>query len=633
MVTHQVIGTKKHSSTFADPYFHSIAATDDVDVLCSKALYLAKNGHIQEAIDTYRHLIKRTSDNVDVLYNLGLLLIQKGCYQEAISMLRECLEKVPSDVSTLNNIAQAHLNIGQLEEASIFLEKALAISPRHKNALCNLGLVKKAQNRHDQAISLFRRCIQHHPAFHLAYRLLGDACQDIGKPQDAAFFYATALKLLPDDADIISSLALALTRMGKKSEALVCYQKAIECRPGDYTLHNKYATVLEKCNRLDDARIEVNNSLKLLPNNYGAIVNLAVLEYRDANYEHAHNYLMSLDIKGKTYETAATIRQLQGLVLDKLGRYTEAFAMFRDANQFEMRSPAYQYLKGSHQSDLRNIRDMSSYLSAERIRSWRPLPYTPFTTPPVFLVGFPRSGTTLMEQVLNAHPKIITLDEQTPLQKIIKDFSLPPEKLRKLEDITQDDLKTYRESYYGLLRERTNSIGSDLLPVDKMPLNILHLPMIYRFFPEAKVIVILRHPLDCILSNFIQRFKLNLKMMNFLTLQNTAQFYDLTMSTYLKFRKALPGAVYEIKYESLIEDLQGETKKLASFLEKDWTPDMLNYHLEAARRIINTPSYIEVVKPVHRKARYRWKNYRDHLAPVIPIVKKYLDQFEYNLKA
>jgi hypothetical protein len=182
-----------------------------------------------------------------------------------------------------------------------------------------------------------------------------------------------------------------------------------------------------------------------------------------------------------------------------------------------------------------------------------------------------------------------------------------------------------------MMKERTNSFESSILRVDKMPLNILYLPLIYRFFPKAKIIVMLRHPLDCVLSNFIQRFKLNVKMMNFLTLQNTANFYHLTMGAYLHYRKVVPLAIHEIKYESLIENLETETKSLSSFLDIAWSPGMLHHQDKAAKRIINTPSYTEVVKPVHRKARYRWKNYRDQLSSAIPRVQKYIDSFGYSL--
>jgi tetratricopeptide (TPR) repeat protein len=605
--------------------------SDDPQFLNNAAMYLAKTGEIDAAIDCYRKLVAIDARHVDASNNLGHLLIRKGCFEEAASILKQYLKSYPEDLLALTNSSQAHVHLGQYQEARSALERMLSLDPKRQETWCNLGNVHCKLGHYDLAVNCYKQYIDFQPDDYRAYRSLGDAFQCIGRSDDAAQAYAYALKIQPDDPDIIASLSLALTNMGKKEQALICYQKALLCRPNDYTLQNQYATVLEKCNRLEEARAAIERSLSSHPNNFGAMVNLATIEYREGQFDIAHSLLKGLDLSGRTYEAAATIKQLEGLALDKLGRYSEAFNCFQQSNRFDRQTPTYKYLYSDYKTDLNVLSGMATRFSKNRISSWTPFKFKLTDNSPVFLVGFPRSGTTLMEQVLNAHPQIKTLDEQTPLGKIVEDFTITTSQAEQLDGLSTETIKKYRNNYFALLEKRTEMGDGDHLIIDKLPLNILYLPVIYRFFPNAKIIVALRHPLDCILSNFIQRFRLNKKMMNFLTLKNTANFYDLTMGTYLQFRQSVPLPMHEIRYEALTENLEDEAKTLAGFLNLEWSPDMMHFYQKAANRIINTPSYREVIKPIHRKAVYRWRNYRAELVPIIPIVKKYIDRFGYDL--
>jgi tetratricopeptide (TPR) repeat protein len=545
----------------------------------------------------------------------------------------------PANITTIKKLnghksqyerGRSYLQRGHFLDAYRSLQQALAEEPGHEGALSSLADVYNRLGNYDKAVDCYKRCIHFHPHNHHTHQRLGDTYQSIGRPDDAAYAYAAALRIQPNDANIIASLALALSRLGKKEQALVCYQKAISCCPDDHTLYNQYATILEKCNRLTEARSAVVQSLSHQPNNFGAIANLATIEYREGNYTEAYKLYSQLDLNGRTFEAAATIKQQEGLALDKLGRYSEAFDCFHESNQFAMQTPAYRYLQLAYEDDLKHMEQMADRFPKTRIASWGQQAIEANPVPPVFLVGFPRSGTTLMEQVLNAHPRVFTLDERSPLGLIASDFLTNADQIVKIDDLSDTSINQYRQHYFEALHKLTGCFDKDCMLIDKLPLNILYLPLIYRFFPDSKIIVALRHPLDCIISNYIQRFKLNKKMMNFLTLHTASRFYNITMGLYLSYRELVPLLMHEIKYEDLTENLKGETRNLTDFLEIEWSPAMLQYHSKATNRVINTPSYTEVIKPIHCKAVYRWKNYRRQLAPILPDVKTYIDQLGYR---
>ena len=270
----------------------------------------------------------------------------KGAEHQPIELIDKPLSpreastpKESNDPLALYDQAQFCLEKGLLQDARHALERTLSIDPEHDGALCMLGEVFNRLGNYDKALESYSQSLHLHPGNYRTYCRLGDTYQRVGRPEDAAHAFTAALKLQPDDPDIIASLALALTRLGKKEQALLCYQKAILCRPGDHTLHNQYATVLEKCNRLAEARTAIDKSLAACPQNYGAIVNLATIEYREGNYAEAHRLFKQLNLNGRTFEAAATIKQQEGLTLDKLGRYSEAFDCFQKSNQYAMQTP------------------------------------------------------------------------------------------------------------------------------------------------------------------------------------------------------------------------------------------------------------------------------------------------------
>jgi len=249
---------------------------------------------------------------------------------------------------------------------------------------------------------------------------------------------------------------------------------------------------------------------------------------------------------------------------------------------------------------------------------------------PVFLTGFPRSGTTLIDQILNSHSGIITLGERPTLTKISEDFFFSTKKPIAFAELTDMEVKRYRADYWQRVHRLTGGTEANRTVVDRMPLYFVYLPIIQRLFPEAKVMVMIRNPLDVCLSNFAQDYVLTPFMLHFLTLEGTADFYSAVMQFYLLCRSVLPLQYIQVRYEDLIEDLGGEAKRMLQFLGLEWEEGLLDYQKTAQQRLIKTPSYDQVVQPLYKKAIDRWRNYAEFLEPVIPKVASCLKEFGYK---
>jgi hypothetical protein len=167
--------------------------------------------------------------------------------------------------------------------------------------------------------------------------------------------------------------------------------------------------------------------------------------------------------------------------------------------------------------------------------------------------------------------------------------------------------------------------------IDKMPLSIILLGVIYRLFPEARILVALRHPLDVVLSCFMQRFLMNAKMYNFLTLEGTARYYVRVMELYQHCRRVVPLAYHTYRYEEVLSDFEGQVRSILSFLELPWEEGVHDYRAGASTRVFSTPSYTEVVRPLHREAIYRWKRYQGHLTGILPEVESLIEALDYEL--
>jgi hypothetical protein len=230
---------------------------------------------------------------------------------------------------------------------------------------------------------------------------------------------------------------------------------------------------------------------------------------------------------------------------------------------------------------------------------------------PIFVVGFPRSGTTLLEQLLDAHPALVSFDEQPFLQKAILQIqSWGLHYPSQLADLSQDQRQTLRAAYFARCAG-VATLSDGQRYIDKNPLNIARLPLIQALFPRANVIVVLRHPADCVLSCYQQHFRAPAFAVTMRTLTATAQMYDRVFRFYVALRPSLRLPVLEARYESFVADTPVFARDLFVFLQLPWQDSVLNFTERAKTRAISTPSYAAVTEQVNARAVAKWQRYQN----------------------
>ena len=247
---------------------------------------------------------------------------------------------------------------------------------------------------------------------------------------------------------------------------------------------------------------------------------------------------------------------------------------------------------------------------------------------PVFLIGFPRSGTTLLDNILGSHPDIITIEEKPMIANMklkLKNIA-SYENLSNLENF---EVNALRNVYFNELNRHVSCNLKEKVIIDKLPLNIVDIGLIVRVFPKAKFILSLRHPCDCVLSCFMQTFKINDAMANFLNLRDSANLYHQTMKLFEIYDEKFSLNYHIIKYEDLIIDLKKTTLSLLKSISLDWNDNLRNYQKTALSKRIKTPSYNQVTEKLYTRAKGRWENYKSEMKDVLPVLEYWIEKWRY----
>ena len=429
-----------------------------------------------------------------------------------------------------------------------------------------------------------------------------------------------------------NELGIILQRLGKQKEAVISYRKALELRPDSADAWTNLGLTLEQLHLLDDARQASESALTRAPGHYGANLLCARLDNRSGNLPKARERLEALLRQPLAPRDYAVAAMDLGHVLDKQGEPAYAFESFEAAKhawRTVLTTTAYDTVQlPTHIARLR------AWFTAERVSEWGMEPQADGLASPIFLVGFPRSGTTLMEQILESHPNLIGSLEKPLLTRLLdaapsllkRPFAYPD----SLNEISPDELRALRTGYWQLARE---TIGPEIEKrrlVDKLPLNLIELGLVNRLFPDAKIIVALRDPRDVCLSCYMQSFELNQAMVNFLDLETTTRLYAEVMGLWCHYRTVLQLDAFVYRYEDLVENVENMARKLLDFLGEEWNPTVLCFHEIAKTRYANTPSYQNVTQPIYRKAVGRWRAYNDQLAPHLSVLQPFLEEFGYK---
>lgn len=350
---------------------------------------------------------------------------------------------------------------------------------------------------------------------------------------------------------------------------------------------------------------------------YAATVFVETERYPDALEILTENFIDS----SPDTTTGRTLHFYRARALDKTGDYQAAHASFVTMNNLAGKLPG-----GGIDNELTSTYRNFPYRQLKRLSA-----DGPNEKPRAFLIGFPRSGTTLLETILDTQENICTLSETEGIDQAIEIIqSQGKEYPRDLIELSDTELQKIRNAYLGSIEKYLEPDRDYSILIDKMPLNILHIPLILSIFPEARFIFMLRHPLDVCLSCYQQDFILNNQMAFFTDLENTFFRYFDVMNTFETHRENLQLEIHTVKYEDLTRDLQGTGSRLFEFLNVEPDRQFTDFHLLNKNKLIRTPPRDQVTKPIYNSSCGRWNNYFQFIEPYIPIVQPLIDKYGYE---
>lgn len=525
--------------------------------------------------------------------SLGLVRLAEGDADGAAAAFRAALDRDPLLAQAFNNLGNAEQKAGRLSEAVASYDRALALAPDNAEALCNKGRALHGLNHLAAAADAYRAALRLRPDYTKAWRYLGDALAENGSAADAEASFREALALAPDDGETLAALAALQERAGRLEEALATAERALAAGGG----HVRAAVAAARCERR--------------------------LGRPEAGLARLRAFAgQSLDA-----ESRAHLAFELGATLDRLGAYADAYSSYCEANALSAESAQARAVDRAAMPRL--ITNLHDRFTAAWVASWTPrLP--PEGEDPVFLIGFPRSGTTLLDQILDAHPALVTMEEKPAIDTVRAAVAaMPGGYPEALATLQVADIERLRRLYFAEVARYVERPQGVRL-VDKMPLNTIDAGLIARLFPDARLLLALRHPCDVVLSGFMQAFKPNPAMVQFETLAGSAAFYASVMELWRQYERVLPLSVHRIRYEDLIADFETETRRMLGFLGLPWDAAVLAYAERAKTRAIATPSYHQVVQPIYARSVGRWHNYRFAFADVLPVLRPSIAAFGYD---
>lgn len=623
---------------------------NDISPLGQKAIEHARRGDFEQALALARQAITERPADVGLRVFIAMLHGRRGELGESVPHLREAVQRSPGDLFVRTELIRVLIGLGELEEAlglldrpglppqqslrlrSMLLHRSddvaaagelyrqlVAVDPRDFEGWNGLGLCRLATGEPRAAIQAFDRALALKPDALAVRQKWAEAYVAIGEGENA-------LAKLQVEAKSAAGATLFLTighledLLGRQEQALAALEEAVQCEAANADALGALAEKLEQQNDIPRFE-EVLGQLSGLPQPGVKLPLLkARLAYRQGEFERA----LTLAMNAPPSSDVGSRAQLIGQCLDRLGDASGAFDAFLQMNAEDARTGSD--VSSTTRRTRAELEDQRSLLTRDWIAGWHPAPRPERL--PAFLVGFPRSGTTLLDTLLMGHPDTAVAEEEPMLATIGKKLG----DLARLADLSADEIESLRNVYFDVA-ERYAPDAAKLL-IDKNPFAMGSVPIAHRLFPGAPIIFMERHPCDVVLSCFMTRFQPTGIGTNFLTLQDTALLYDQMMQLWAKAAELLPIKLHTIRYERLVDDLESELRPLATFLGLTWIPELVDHRQTAMKRsFIKTPSYAQVTEPVTKKAVGRWLRYRDQLEPVLPVLEPWIRSMGYELPA
>ncbi|MFC3579822.1 tetratricopeptide repeat-containing sulfotransferase family protein [Sphingomonas hylomeconis] len=589
----------------------ALAEGDRSEALLGLAAMLAAQGNDPAAAAGHlEQLVALRPDDRAARINLAQALLALGRFER----IEPLCAPLAGDPGVDRLVAFAVHQLGDLVRASTLYRQVLARLADDADSWANLGNVHDALGESDAAIAAFERAITLRPAdvrFHLTLAGILERA-DRGAARRKVMRDAAAAR--PEDPDVQLALGLAEAAMEDTAAAEAALRRSLAVAPERSDARLELGLLLENNNRIDDLEALIATGPQGLPE-------LALLDawvaFRRHRFDEARAIAASLP------ETLNPIRRfhLQGEAADRCGDAAAAFDAFARMNAASLAAAPVPRPGPSYRAKVVEAIDVQRAATpADRAVAM------PDGVPtPVFIVGFPRSGTTLLDTILGRLPNTHVLEEQ-PLIPNIEQRIGAPERIAALDPKA---IAAYRQDYLAGLRAIAPDAAGKRI-IDKHPLHMARMPLLNALFPQARILFVERHPYDVVLSCFFSNFRLNQAMRSFTDIEEAARTYDAVLTAWSLARETLDLHVHAVRYERLVVSSEEEMRPALSFIGADYDPAILDTAAAAKMRgHVRTASYAQVAQPIYQRSVARWERYRDQLAPVRDILAPWATRFGY----
>lgn len=570
----------------------------------------------QDAVDSlfalyasgdFGELARRTAE-LSALYPGALVLhsllaaarCELGDYEAAIESYRAALRIRPEFAKAHNGIGVAHLRLGELDAATRSFRAAVEIDPGFAGAHFNLGIVRERQADWRRAAEHYREAVRHEPRHVAAWTALG----------------------------------LALWRLGEHGSVVDAFERALALAPAHRPAQRGLLGFLEQANRHDELRAALARARAALGGTDALIaLHEGILADIDGATARSRDVLESIAFAGADAASQHDERQRRARlarICDRQGEPAAAMRHARAANELSRRIAARQGIDGRRFSAF--VENRRRYFASCEKPPWPRNDAITTDAAPVFLLGFPRSGTTLLDVMLRGHPGIDVGEETDAVAAMVGELAGPAdERLEGIGDLQAGELERVRRLYFDRLLRGIGPRKPASVLIDRFALNVVYAGEIQRVFPGARFILMLRHPADCVLSCFLQTFHETSANAHFYTLEDAADLYGRVFELWTLCRDKLDLDVIEVRYERLVADPEASCRDLLARLRIPWHAGALDHERTArARPFIKTVSYDQVIRPIYASAVERWRRYAAEMKSVLPTLAPWIERFGYR---
>jgi tetratricopeptide (TPR) repeat protein len=650
------LGTVLHAQGKADEaaasYGRALELNPDLaEVHVNVGNLLQAQGRLNEAGAQYERALTIRPECAEAFYNLGNARQAQGKLDEAAACQERALALKPDYADAHNNLGVALAALGRIADAIVHYERALELNPKQPNVHNNLGAALTAQNRFAEGIGHHERALELNPCDAIAHCNMGIALMAQGRIAEGMVHYRRALELNPGYANAYSNLGSALASQGRTADAIACYEQALLLNPEHGHAHNNLGVALSDSDKIEEALAHYARALALNPKHAETLNNLGNAYKAQGRFDEAlAHYGRAVAIRPAYAEAHFNRAEIKVFhrgdadlgALEELAPGDEIsasqamfvhFALAKALEDAEDYARAFEHLRRGNALK----RGQIDYDDAATVAMFRRVA-TVFdrglleqfrgagdpSQVPIFVLGMPRSGSTLVEQILAGHPRVHGAGERDYIEKAARELAggEPPLNCPAWnypECIPAMDRSALRRLGESYLQSLPPVADGTLRIVDKAPGNFLYIGLIRLILPNARIIHTTRDPMDTCASCFSKLFASGMHFTY--DLAELGRYYCGYRELMEHWRRALPpGAILDVSYEDVVEDLEGQARRLIDYCGLDWDDRCLSFHSTA--QPVKTASAVQVRQPLFRRSLQRWRRYESGLAPLARELEK-----------